>query len=256
MRHFYLAGTLLFLLLPLSSKAKSKESSLALSRDANHSTISTYFIDPSILDVASTLTAPPASGSQSTQEELAVIHHVELTRTPQQVIAAREDDREQDIFIFRNVLGSGFKADRFPLAAALSSHIRDDEAATSKSFKKLFARPRPFQVDKTLRPVCTLTTEPNSFPSGHTLSGYLLAFTLVQIIPEKKTEILQRADEYANNRIVCGVHYPSDLKAGRELAYLMFGSMLANPRFQTELTAAREETRTNLGLASTATNLE
>jgi len=51
---------------------------------------------------------------------------------------------------------------------------------------------------------------------------------------------------------VCGVHYPSDLQASRELAYLMFGSMLNSPRFQTELGAARRETRSRLGLASIA----
>jgi acid phosphatase (class A) len=58
--------------------------------------------------------------------------------------------------------------------------------------------------------------------------------------------ILSRADEYARNREVCGVHYPSDVEASRQAAYLVFGYMLSTPKFQHDLAAAREEMRTKL----------
>jgi acid phosphatase (class A) len=80
------------------------------------------------------------------------------------------------------------------------------------------------------------------------MSGYLLAFTMAQIVPEKREEILRRADEYAHDRVVCGVHYPSDTEASRKLAYTIFGCMMGNPRFQRDLLAARLETRRHLGL--------
>jgi acid phosphatase (class A) len=149
------------------------------------------------------------------------------------------------------VLGENFSAENLPLTVALSSHIRNDEGVAGKPLKTTFARPRPYQFDSSLHPVCALSKEPNSYPSGHTLSGYLLAFALVQIIPEKQQQIMQRADNYAHNRLICGVHYPSDLDTSRKMAYVMFGYMLANPRFQKELAAAREETRLHLGLSST-----
>jgi acid phosphatase (class A) len=69
------------------------------------------------------------------------------------------------------------------------------------------------------------------------------------LAPEKRAEILSRADDYARNREVCGVHYPSDLGASRKAAYAVFGYMLGTPRFQRDLAAAREEMRTKLGLA-------
>jgi acid phosphatase (class A) len=68
------------------------------------------------------------------------------------------------------------------------------------------------------------------------------------MVPEKRTEILVRADEYARNREVCGVHYPSDVHTSREVAYAMFGYMLATPKFQRDLAAAREELRAKLDL--------
>jgi acid phosphatase (class A) len=80
------------------------------------------------------------------------------------------------------------------------------------------------------------------------MSGYLLAFTMAQVAPEKRQEILLRADEYAHDCVVCGVHYPSDTEASRRLAYTIFGYMMGNPRFQQDLAAAREETRRRMGL--------
>jgi acid phosphatase (class A) len=116
--------------------------------------------------------------------------------------------------------------------------------------KQLFARPRPYQTDKTLHPVFALTDVPNSYPSGHALTGYLEAFTLAEIVPEKRNEILARADDYAHNRLVCGVHYPSDIEESRRVAYLVFGYMLATPRFQRDLAAAKAEARPKLGLSN------
>jgi acid phosphatase (class A) len=68
------------------------------------------------------------------------------------------------------------------------------------------------------------------------------------MVPEKRTEILERADVYAHNRLVCGVHTASDLEASRRIAYAVFGSMMQEPRFQQDLAAARAETRHALGL--------
>jgi acid phosphatase (class A) len=210
-----------------------------------------YFIDPTLIDLLPILPPPPAQNSDITRTELAELHRIEKLRTPQQIVAAKADDQEQDIFIFKNVLGENFTAADLPITAALSAHIHNDEGVASKPLKVSFARSRPFQLDSTLHPVCELSKEPNSYPSGHTLSGYLLAFTLVQIVPEKQEQIIQRADDYAHNRLVCGVHYASDVDTSQKMAYVMFGYMLANPRFQKQLAAAREETRQHLGLSST-----
>ncbi len=141
-----------------------------------------------------------------------------------------------------------FTAEAFPLTAELSAHLRKDESAADSPLKKIYRRPRPYQVDSTLHPVCPLNPEPTSYPSGHSLSGYLLAFTLVQLIPEKRQQILDRADEYVHNRLICGVHYASDTQASRMLAYAIFGSLAASHKFQQDLAAASEETRRKLGL--------
>ncbi|WP_184223459.1 phosphatase PAP2 family protein [Granulicella aggregans] len=58
-----------------------------------------------------------------------------------------------------------------------------------------------------------------SYPSGHTFAGFISAYILIRMVPELKTEILAQADDYAHNRLVCGVHYPSDLDVSRRVAF-------------------------------------
>jgi len=206
------------------------------------------FIHSDKLSLAAIVPAPPAEGSETAKAEFRELHRIQDARTPEQVKAAQADDAEEDIFIYKTVLGAGFNAQAVPLTAALSAHVHGDEPIATNPLKDLYKRPRPYQVDSTLHPVCKVTTQPNAYPSGHTVSGYVLAFTLAEMVPEKSAEILARADDYAHNRLVCGVHTASDLEASRRVAYAMFGSMLEEPRFQQDLAAARAETRHALGL--------
>jgi acid phosphatase (class A) len=207
-----------------------------------------YYVDASLLNVNLLLPEPPAVGSAANNAELAEVHRVEQTRTPDQVAQAKADDAEEDMFAFKTVFGPGFNPESLPITAALGGHVKNEQSVVGNELKHYFLRPRPFQTDSTLHPICPTKPTPDSYPSGHSLTGYLEAFTLIELAPEKRTEILARAEEYAHNRVVCGVHYPSDTEASRKVAYLVFGYMLATPRFQRDLAAAREEFRARMGL--------
>ena len=61
---------------------------------------------------------------------------------------------------------------------------------------------------------------------------------------------MARADEYAHSRVVCLVHYQSDVETSRRVSYVVFGSMMATPGFQKELEQVREEMR-KTGLLAT-----
>ncbi len=61
------------------------------------------------------------------------------------------------------------------------------------------------------------------------------------MIPEKAPAILARAGAYAHNRVVCGVHYPSDVEASRTLALVMLGELSSSARFQQDVREAEAE---------------
>ena len=208
-----------------------------------------YYVDSAVLDVGVFLPEQPAADSAANMAELTELHRIEQARTPEQVIKPKADEDEEDMFVLKTVFGPGFTAEALPLTAALGVHVKNEESVVGNQLKRYYQRPRPYQTDTTLHPVCGLKTEHDSYPSGHGLTSYLEAFTLANIVPERRTEILARADDYAHNRLVCGVHYPSDIEASRRVAYAVFGYMLARPRFQRDLATAREEMRLKLGLA-------
>ena len=73
--------------------------------------------------------------------------------------------------------------------------------------------------------------------------GALAAILLADMVPEKRQAIFVRGWEYGHNRIVGGVHYPTDVEAGRVAAALIVSKMEENPAFETDRAAARNELR-------------
>ncbi len=212
-------------------------------------TRSRYLPSP-VAEYADLLPAPPSPGSDEQRCDLEAVRRAERSRTAQQVREARADDTDESMFLFADVLGRGFNKELLPLTAALSAHLRQESAVVNPSLKLAFARPRPFVTDPQLHPVCP-KTETNAYPSGHAMVGYLEAYALVAMLPERKDVVLARARQFAANRVVCGVHYPSDVEASRTVSLALFGSLLSSPVFQRELAAARAELRSALHLATT-----
>jgi acid phosphatase (class A) len=209
------------------------------------------FVSPNELNVASILPNPPVENSSQAKAELAAVHRLQDTREAAQIAHAKADDIEEDIFIFKDILGYKFTAAALPQTALLSGHVHNDEGVIVGPAKKFFRKLRPFNFDSTVKSVCRTNNDiaDYAYPSGHSTTGYLEALVLILIVPEKRDAILARADDYGHSRIVCGVHYPSDVAASKFVAYAMIGIMMNNPQFKKELEAARAETRQVLGLS-------
>jgi len=76
-------------------------------------------------------------------------------------------------------------------------------------------------------PVMNLINSP-SYPSGHTTYGYTGALILAMLVPERYPQMIARAAEYGNDRIIIGAHYAMDVLAGRTLALYDMAHLLAN----------------------------
>ena len=206
-----------------------------------------YYLPAARPTYAAIVPPPPAAGTPSATQDAEAVRLSEKTRTADEVRQARQDDAQEDIFLYATVLGPKFNGSQLPRTAALSVHLRNDVGVVVPPLKALYQRPRPFLADSSLLPVCEKTTE-GSYPSGHASVGYLTGLVLAQMIPEKSAAILARAQAYAEHRITCGVHYPTDLEASHTLASVMLGELSTSPRFQADEEAARHEIRTALAL--------
>jgi acid phosphatase (class A) len=207
------------------------------------------YLHPDQINLSELLAPPPAPASARQMDDLAHVLKVQRERTPEQVERAKED-LTHSIFRFADVLGPSFNEANLPKTAALFKAAGDDAGLVTKPAKKYFNRPRPFVTSSEVHPTVPTGRQSYyySYPSGHATFGYLSAILLAQMVPEKSAEIFARGREYGQNRVVDGVHYSSDIEAGRIDGTLVAEALMQNPKFQSDFSAAKTEVRTALGL--------
>jgi hypothetical protein len=66
-----------------------------------------------------------------------------------------------------------------------------------------------------------------SYPSGHATYGYTQALVLALLVPARYPQMVVRAAEYGNDRIIVGAHYAMDVLGGRALAEYDLAQLLA-----------------------------
>ncbi len=76
-------------------------------------------------------------------------------------------------------------------------------------------------------PIMNLINSP-SFPSGHTTYGYMGSLLIAVLVPDRYQEMVVRAAEYGNDRIIMGAHYAMDVLGGRTVATYDLAHLLAN----------------------------
>jgi acid phosphatase (class A) len=201
--------------------------------------------DTPLTDMSLLLAPPPAQDSEQTKNELAELKSIQSTRTKDQEAYA-QGDVEKNVFRFKNVMGEKFTAENLPLTAALFDKALKAAKATVDPAKDVYDRPRPFVYDPAVKPSVTLDKSP-SYPSGHATAGTVMAILLANMVPEKKDEIFKRGWEYAFNRVVGGVHYRSDVEAGRITGTVVAALLMKDKKFMKDFEAAKTELRTALG---------
>lgn len=199
------------------------------------------------VDFKMVLAPPPAKGSV---EDDADRQSVEAL---QKVSAARLQSATLDEkFVysrFDDVFGRAIDRKTSPILVNLLNRAMRDVGATAFPAKDYFQRPRPFQR-MPLQHTCSSEPPPKpednptrgtSYPSGHSSGGWAVAMILARVVPERAEAILSRADEYAESRVICGRHFPSDVDAGHIVAAAVIARLDASPEFQHDLAEARAE---------------
>ncbi|MGP8435507.1 acid phosphatase [Paraburkholderia fungorum] len=207
------------------------------------------YLDAHQVDLSKLLAPPPAADSARGQADMATVLEVQRTRTPEQVERARADVKKT-VFRFADVLGPEFNEVNLPKTAALFDAANHDASTIAKTGKDFFSRARPYIANPGVHPSVPLNPKDgyDSYPSGHSTFGYMTAILLAQMVPEKRDALFARGREYGENRVVDGVHYPSDVEAGRIDGTLVAEALMANPTFQKAFAEARAEVRAALKL--------
>ena len=204
---------------------------------------------PEDIDPIKLLPPPPIDGSSTQTAELDELRHIQTARTPERLEQAKWDGDHEDATAFAAVLGSKFDLSRLPATRALIAVVENDQSVAATRAKKAFHRHRPWTFDPALK-VCERVKadakgkpgDPlTSYPSGHSTLAYSLGVILADLVPNKSTVVMTRASDYAYSRLVCEVHFRSDVVAGQVLGTAVGVMLLHTPVLKPQIDAARQE---------------
>jgi len=199
-----------------------------------------HFIADGAPDIRTLITPPPAADSLVTRAELDVVLQFQDLRTPALAKRAQEIENETLFSFAADVAGPWFTAEKLPKTAALFAAVREDFIAVNRASKALWPRKRPPFADSRVKP-CVEFSDSGAYPSGHGIQSALWAVLLADLLPERADGFQQRALETRRMKLFTGVHYPSDLEAGRILGDALAREMLKSPALQAALADARAE---------------
>ncbi|MET7142600.1 phosphatase PAP2 family protein [Xanthomonas sp. CFBP 8445] len=206
-----------------------------------------YLPATAVPDSLQLLPAPPAAGSPGEALDLAVNREaLALRGSARWQQAARDADLSfpNGAGQFACALGVAIDAQHTPHLYALLERSRIDASAATKAAKRQYQRARPFLRNQ--QAVCTPgdlddLRQSGSYPSGHSAIGWAWALTLSEIAPERADALIARGRNYAESRLVCNVHWQSDVLAGRFLGAATVARLHDDPAFRADLAAARGE---------------
>jgi acid phosphatase (class A) len=207
-----------------------------------------HFLDGDTAPFVALFPPPPARGSPQERAELDLLLALQRGRTAQQVEFAQAD-RKTNINRFADALGLEPRVlDGLSSVVDLAEDAEDDARTYVRDAKRHFRRLRPKEVEPAIEPCIGDVAADLSYPSGHATWGFLMGYLLADLAPERRDVLLARATEFARQRLVCGVHFPSDMDAGQRGAQWLIEKMRRNPAF----IAARERASRELRAARSA----
>ena len=206
----------------------------------------TPYLTPGALDAAAILPAPPKPGSAAHEADAAAYAATRgLAGSPRWRLATADVPSGVAALLGGLSCAAGRRLDpvAMPALAGLLARTRRDVVALVRDAKTRFARPRPHLANDA--PLCVDRSEALdrslSYPSGHATEGWTVSLVLAALMPERATALLRRGRSYGESRIVCGVHWASDVEAGRLAGSALFAALVGDAAFRADLDRARSE---------------
>lgn len=193
------------------------------------------------------LPSPPAPGSAALAVDEAAYRAARLLRGTKRWELAIEDaklDFPVATKAFSCALNAPITADVLPNLQKLLYRSGHDTILALNTAKQHYQRIRPFVAMR--EDSCTPADEDHlrhngSYPSGHAAIGWTMALILAEIAPGQVDALLSRAHAFGQSRVVCGVHWHSDIAPAQTVAAGVVARLHAEPAFRAQMEAARSE---------------
>jgi len=198
------------------------------------------YLTTNSFDGVSLLPPPPGRGSPEEAADLASVRTVFNGRTEKEKTRAMKDSGLA-FSLFQPAAGPVFELQNLPKTRELLEKVKKDIGPVIDAPKNHFKRLRPYQIDDHL---VLGPPEPSfSYPSGHSTRGTVYSLVIAELFPEKKEGVLEIGRNIGWDRVLIGKHFPTDVYAGRVLAYAIMRELRSNTMFQHDLEQAMAEIR-------------
>jgi acid phosphatase (class A) len=204
------------------------------------------YLAPADLDSLQLLGPPPAPDSPRGQADRATYLETRaLADSPRWREATQDNDLWYGGAMHRFACAAGVEisARSTPATHRLLERVELDVRTVGTPVKARYNRTRPMIGDE--RPICVRREDwmktNGSYPSGHASTGWAWGLILGELAPAKASALVAAGREIGDSRTICGVHYQSDVEAGRTLAAALVARLHGSPEFRRELERARSE---------------
>lgn len=193
------------------------------------------------------LPPPPTPGSAAqARDDEAAKTAVAIHGSPRwnQAVLDADLNLPQAAETFSCAVGTQISERDTPRLYVLLRRTATDASLATYPTKNRYQRARPFTVNSA--PICSPAEEDflrsnGSYPSGHAAIGWAWALILAEAVPERADEILARGRAFGQSRVVCNVHWLSDVEEARVIGAATVAKLHSNAEFRADLEAARGE---------------
>jgi acid phosphatase (class A) len=190
---------------------------------------------------------PPTAGSTAFTLDAEIYRTTrQLRGTPRWELATQDADLRfpQAAGTFSCAVNAPVSEKDTPHLYMLMRRTLTDAGLSTYTAKNQYKRTRPFVENKEIS--CTPEEEKKlmtdgSYPSGHSSIGWAWALIFIEIDPEHTNAILARGRAFGESRLVCGVHWLSDVLEGQIMGASTVARLHADPAFRADLEAAKAE---------------
>jgi hypothetical protein len=146
--------------------------------------------------------------------------------------------------IFSKVLGHEISASKTPAIYELLQRVHPSGNAATQKAKAAFRRQRPYVYmdEPTSYPDDEAGLyDTGSYPSGHASGSWLMGLVLSEVTRSHQDEILARAYEYGQGRVITGYHWQSDVNYGRVVGSAVYATLHGEKAFLDQMSKAVQE---------------
>jgi acid phosphatase (class A) len=165
------------------------------------------------------------------QKEIEYIINIQSKATKQQIENANYQRDLKPEMLYENA-SLNLNAEQKKQLGEFLNNVSETSYIVTKKFKEYFNTKRPYIADTKVKNLMQQPHDNPAYPSGHTSGAFVLAHTLTLIYPEKRDIFYKNAEEIAQNRVLAGMHFPHDVKGGKQLALIIIGGLLNDEEFK------------------------